>query len=182
MSRQLSSQKISWHSVPKTDGNHFASFLAKKFQKFPSRDQTIKMHFMKHFLQNELIQNKFWFYFYQIRSKKELNINKILAMISVRPALFDKALLLLRFAAVVVVKLVTCCDTVCVVNVVPCTVWDAEVVDTTVALLVVASVDDGAREETARTVWVVDVVVCKVVNIDAISSVRVWSLSIFSRK
>ena len=77
------------------------------------------MHFMKHFLQNELIQNKF--YFYQIRSKNELNINKIFAMMSVRAALFDTALLLLRFAAVVVVKLVTC-DTVCVVNVVPCTV------------------------------------------------------------
>ena len=71
---------------------------------------------------------------------------------SVRAALFDIALLLLRFAAVVVVKLVTCCDTVCVVNVVPCTVSDAEVVDTTGALLVVACVDDGAREETARTV------------------------------
>ena len=41
---------------------------------------------------------------------------------SVRAALFDIALLLLRFAAVVVVKLVTCCDTVCVVNGVPCTV------------------------------------------------------------
>ena len=190
MSRQLSSRKISWYSVPKTGGNHYASFLVKKFQKFPSRGQTIKMHFMKHFLQNELIQNKWffhmWLYFYQIRSKKELSINKILVMMSFLVALFDKALLLLRFIAEVAVILVTCWDTVGVIDVVPCTVWDAEVVGTFVALLVVASVDVGVREDTVEkavwTAWVLDVVVCKVVKIDAISSVRVWSFSIFSKQ